>query len=221
MGLAPIQRCSEAIEPLSSRLSELAATWAESSHRPRVPLGTIRAWEELLAAWARDERLPLFVRRIRSGRGSVIFHESGREIVPTDNSPANWSLSLALSGQCPTLDDVRALFEADEIPIALALRKAERQSAKYSCTRRGHAHLNDLGWKVAHLEDVGLGYRFDVARAPLTSLTSHFRRFLAPSNMFVVPLHLAALSELPQFIEAVGRSDRYTSPDDADSAGNP
>jgi hypothetical protein len=78
--------------------------------------------------------------------------------VPADNSPANWALSLALSGECPTLAQVHEYFERDAIPVAMAMRKQERQNARFRCTRAKGAHLNRLGWKVAHLRDVGLGY---------------------------------------------------------------
>ncbi len=151
--------------------------------------------------------MPLFVRRLRAGRGSVLPHQSGRSLVPTDNSPANWALSFALSGECPTLDEVRAFVKADAIPVAMAMRKPEREKAAFRCTRAKGAQLNALGWKVAHVRDVGLGQRVELTTAPLERLVEHFQRFMSPSNMFVVPLRWAGLAELPEVIEAVSRAD--------------
>ena len=202
-----IAACPEQLpEPLTSAVCDFASAWAASSLRPRVGLAIRRHWQALLHAWVQDDSLPLLIRRPSAGRGLVLAHSSGRSLVPTDNSPANWSLSLALSGTCPTLDDVRADFSADAIPVAMMFHKKEKLSARFRCTRAKVAQLNALGWKVAHIEDVGLG-RGALETVEFDRLAQHFLRFLSPSNMFVVPLKWAGIAELPEVAAAMRRAD--------------
>ena len=61
-----------------------------------------------------------------------------------------------------------------------------------------------MGWKVAHIDGVGLGNRTTVAELSESTLREHFRKLMRPSNMFVIPLKYAGLAELPEFCEAVG-----------------
>ena len=207
MRLSPIAGCPEQLPaPVAGAVREFANAWASSTVRPRVDPIIRRDWQALLHAWVGDAELPLFIRRLKAGRGSVLAHESGRSLVPTDNSPANWVLSLALSGRCPTLEGVRAALDADEIPVAMAMHKEEKLKARFRCTRAKGAQLNALGWKVAHIHNVGLG-RLKPESAPIERLVEHFLRFLSPTNMFVVPLRWAGIAELPEVIEAVSRAD--------------
>lgn len=202
-----IARCPEQLpEPLTSAVGEFASAWAASSLRPRPSDAIRRGWNALLHAWVRDDRLPLLIRRPSAGRGSILAHASGRSLVPADNSPANWSLSLALSGRCPTLDDVHAAFAADTIPVAMMFHKKEKLSARFHCTRAKGAQLNALGWKVAHIDDVGLG-RGALESVEFDRLAEHFLRFLSPANMFVVPLRWAGIAELPEVTAAVRQAD--------------
>ncbi len=199
-------RCPNPLPPdLELRLAELAHAWAASSERPRVPVAVRRAWAELIDGWIAEPRLPLLIRRAGAGRGQVVRHATGRDLVPADNSPAHWSLALALAGQVPTLEDLHSWFEKDLIPVAMVLKKAERGIARYRCTRLA-VSLNGLGWKVAHLEEVGLG-RATLADAPIGTLHAHFRRFLDPGNMFLVPLAWAGLAEVSQMVTAIRAAD--------------
>jgi hypothetical protein len=50
---------------------------------------------------------------------------------------------------------------------------------------------------------IGLGGRDPLKHRHLLDLKLHFRDFLSPSNMFLVPKALGGLGELPQFIEAL------------------
>jgi hypothetical protein len=78
------------------------------------------------------------------------------------------------------------------------MRKQERQNARFRCTRGKSAQLNALGWKVAHLRDVGLGYRVELRSAPIQALAGHFLRFMSPGNMFLVPLQWPDLPNYPR-----------------------
>ena len=183
----------------------MAAAWAASPLRPRVAPAVAGAWTQLLDDWVADPSLPLFIRKASNNRGSVIEHQTGRALVPTDNSPAHWTLGLALSGRTPTLAEVREALAHDTIPVALVIKRAERETARYRCMR-SEISLNDLGWKVGHLDDVGLG-RVKLQTGPMDKLISHFRRFLWPGNMFVMPLQWGGLAEMPEVVEALRGSD--------------
>jgi hypothetical protein len=84
----------------------------------------------------------------------------------------------------------------------MALGAVERGAAKYTCTRQRIAGPNGMGWKVAHIEDVGLGFSAALTEVPLDTLCAHFQRFLSPRNTFLVPLAYAGVAETPEFIEA-------------------
>ena len=92
-------------------------------------------------------------------------------------------------------------MERDEIPIAMAFSRIEKVEARYRCTRAMIHGPNAKGWKVAHIDDVGLGYSGPIDRVSIDSLGAHFKRFLAPANMFLVPKEYAGVAETPEFIE--------------------
>jgi hypothetical protein len=45
--------------------------------------------------------------------------------------------------------------------------------------------------------------RLPVEEISITSLETHFRRFISPSNMFLVPKILGGLGELTQFTDEI------------------
>jgi hypothetical protein len=196
-------------DPLPSELTDciagFAKAWAASAARPKVSDVTRRGWTELLDAWVADEELPLLIRRGSAGRGRILKHDSGRDLVPTDNSPADWAFSLALDGEVPTVRDLRDWFISDLIPIAMVLTREEKQAARYRCTRQ-RVSLGTLGWKIAHVAEVGLG-RVSLSTMALGLLQSHCRSFLDPRNMFLVPLQWSGLGEVPEVIAAVRAAD--------------
>jgi hypothetical protein len=87
----------------------------------------------------------------------------------------------------------------------MVLKREEKEKARYRCTRQT-VSLNALGWKVAHLDEVGLG-RATLSQAPIEHLYTHFRRFLDPGNMFVVPLAWSGLAEVSQMVAAIRATD--------------
>jgi hypothetical protein len=96
-------------------------------------------------------------------------------------------------------------FDQDAIPIAMVFKTAEKAKAHYRCTRSAIS-LNKRGWKVGHLNDVAFGHGVP-DEVPIERLHDHFRRFLNPCNMFVVPLKWGAIAELPQMIDAIRAAD--------------
>jgi len=133
----------------------------------------------------------------------VIAHESGRALVPCDNTPAHWSFCLALRGNSPSPDQIAKDLEEDQIPVAMAFHKQERATAKYRGTRNRSENLNALGWKLAHIARVALRGRGPLESRPLASLEDHFVRFMSPRNMFVVPLPWAGLAETEEMTAAI------------------
>ena len=67
-------------------------------------------------------------------------------------------------------------------------------------------NLNTLGWKVCHIEPVGMRKQGAMAEFPLAELKSHMRRFLSVGNMFLVPKTHAGLGELPEVLEVFKRA---------------
>lgn len=190
---------------LDSELKRLAVLWAKHSTRPRLDPKVSAHWDRLLELWISDESLPLFIRKREKGiaRGEITFHDSSRELVTTDNSPASWSYMAAFSGQRPSLDDVRRELDGDAIPVAMVVDREMRARARYKCCRISATSPNKLGWKVCHKRGVGLHGRTSLKQRPITDLYEHFRNFMSPSNIFLVPLFLGGLGEVPHFIEAI------------------
>src|SRR5437899_1901216 len=96
----------------------LAELWAQAPERPQPTPRVRQHWDSLVPAWADDASLPLYIRKVNNNRGSVVVHASGRELVPTDNSPAQWAFALAVMGETPSLEDIRRATAEDQVPIA-------------------------------------------------------------------------------------------------------
>jgi hypothetical protein len=186
---------------LRESLVTAALAWYDDPDRPRIAPEVSQHWTHLLDAWTSAGDLPLFVRRARGNRGHRLAHTSGRTIIPADNGPAHWSLTLAFRGETPSLDDVRAILGRDEIPVAMAFTAAEKVGAHFRCTRAMIDGPNARGWKVAHIDDIGLGYAGHIEHIDHTMLSEHFRKFLSPSNMFLVPKAYAGVAETPEFVQ--------------------
>ena len=109
-----ITHCPEQLPSnISELLGQLGRLWAESDACPHIKKETKTAWDNLLHAWADDNSLPLLVRKGSLVRGSEIIHSSGRAIIPTDNSPAQWACHLAFRDVIPTLQQIRDNFHED------------------------------------------------------------------------------------------------------------
>jgi hypothetical protein len=107
----------------------LADLWAQDPGRPRPEAHVYQHWDSLLAEWADDIPLPLYVRKVDNNRGSLVTRTSGRHLVPTDNSPAQWAFALAVLEETPSLQEIRWATSAHRIPIAKILKAEERTMA--------------------------------------------------------------------------------------------
>lgn len=194
-------------DPLPTEMTELlrrlAVLWAREPSRARPTFELVEHWDRLINDWTSDLSLPFYIRKYNDNRGSILSHSSGRSLVPVDNSPAQWAFAQAVLGERPSLDDVRHLIAADKVPVAMMLRPKERAAATYSCTLGKAVNPNTYGWKVAHVDAVGLSSRSDILDLPADVLESHFRKLMAPRNMFAIPLRYTGLGELPEFRDAI------------------
>ena len=112
---------------------------------------------------------------------------------------------MAFAMETPSLEDIRRYLEQDEIPVAMVADREMQDRARYKRAISSVPNPNMLGWKVCHRRKLALG-RGSVKQRNIVDLQSHFRDFVAPSNMFLVPKALGGLGELPHFIEAVADS---------------
>jgi hypothetical protein len=112
---------------------------------------------------------------------------------------------MAYLREVPSINEVYRRLENDEIPIAMILSMRERQSAVYRGTRNQIQNPNQLGWKICHKRPIGIRQRGNITQIPVSALETHFRLFLSPSNMFVVPLSLSGLGEIPHVSELMSQ----------------
>ena len=153
--------------------------------------------------------MPLYV----SGRFAVLEQlrregmAKGMRVKCADNSPAQWAFVQAYAGRIFSLAEIRELLARDAIPFAYATRTAEKPQMRFRCTLHAKDNVNKYGWKLCHLEEIGLSTRIPLARIPVAVLVRHFRLFMGPSNHFVVPLNRAGLGEVEEFIQEIRAAD--------------
>ena len=188
---------------LKKSIGEVARLWFHSPFRPNISPNVSKGWSVLLQEWTADKSLPILVRKLTEDApaGSVIIHSTGRALVPTDNSPASWVFNLAEQGFVPTLSDIHEGFKSDRIPVAMAIKKKHKPVTKYFCNLKTvKSNPNNHGWKIAHIESVGLGQRGEIREMHIADLEAQFIRFLNPSNMFAVPKTWAGFSEIDEVV---------------------
>ena len=152
-------------------------------------------WHDLIIAWADDSSLPLFVRNSAKSRGSFIVHKTGREIIYCDNSPAQWVAEKVFMKEKATLDTIRQYINNDQIPFKFASKKDEQKHAKYKCILNNR--LNKAGWKLCHIEKVGLGNQKNISDQDIGSIREKFTLLLDPKNF--LDSHLQCISLFSPF----------------------
>lgn len=196
--------CQEKLpDDLMEPIKLFAHQWAHSENRPRPKKEVMVHWRTLIDSWCNDKDIPLFIRKASEGRGKYIKHDTGRFLIPVDNSSAHWAFYMALNNEKPSLEDIRTFISDDQIPVALILKKEERLVARQKCTLSKDFNLNKLGWKIAHIEGVGLNESSSINYIHIDSLKKHFRKLMSPENMFLIPLALEGLGEIPAVIDEI------------------
>jgi hypothetical protein len=205
-----IPRCCGFPQAIRSSVIDAAEAWFVSPERPRPTPAVLSHWDRLIDKWLSDRRFPLLVRK-RGNRGCEHSHaSSGRTVVCADNSPAHWTLATALAGETPEVNDLLRALESGAWPVVFALSKAEaaklpRYRGVMARSGRGKA-LNVGRWKVCHVHGIAdESPGADLDGLSIESLIEHSRRFLAPSNMFLVPNSHGGFGELPEVREVFAR----------------
>lgn len=194
-------------DSMTGAMRALAVYWRDSALRPAPSNTTIHTWRALLNAWIARPDLPLLIRKHDKNRGQLIRHVTGQYLVPVDNTPAHWALRQALVGTSPSIDEIVAAFKGDGMPVAMAMSATEAHQARYKKKSKVDRELNSMGWKVCHARGVGIRTPGPIAEMPISALTEHFRAFLDPGNMFLVPKVWAGFGELPEVVAVFAESD--------------
>lgn len=210
-----LPKCPVPLPPEISRAAEaLAVAYANSPMRPRLAADVITHWDALIDAWSERQDLTLLVRKQAADIGEVLQHrESGRLLAPCDNSPAHWVIVNAFtSGTAFTMGDVELALANDGVPVTMAMNLKEIAAATMKGVLAKQPSAYKKGWKVDHIDDVGLGQKLRVEDIPLADLKGHFCRLMKPSNIVLVPSVLKGLGDMPVFIEAIKKADRSPQP---------
>lgn len=166
-------------------------------------------WDTLIKDWIKEKKLPLYIRKFNDKypRGSEVIHNSGRVLIPCDNGPAHWAFSMCFNDNLLSLPEIANFISSDQIPIAFAL-KGKEKSSKYIFTKHEIDNPNNKGWKIAHIEPVGLKTRKPLEEIEIKKIETHFFHFMNPKNMFLFPLKYAGLAEVEEVIN-VFKKDKY------------
>ena len=183
---------------LDEQISALGAAWFNNVDRPRITSDTASRWGQLLTDWLDDHSLALLVRKHNRNRGTILASASGRLLVPTDNSPAQWVFTLAYEDTCPSKHELAEFLASDKIPVAMAMSKEEKASAARKCSL-GKFSVNRKGWKLAHARGIGFNSSRSLGETDDQDLRQHVLAFLSPTNLFVVPSAWAGLAEVESF----------------------
>ncbi|WAM22736.1 MAG: hypothetical protein OI715_01160 (plasmid) [Candidatus Methanoperedens sp.] len=180
---------------ITQTIRDLGKQW--NLEVPKIKPDTLRKWDDLIDEWLSATDIPIIVRKGGLKRGHEITHKTGRKIIISDNSPAQWVCCCAFIDVVPTIDKIPDLLK-NEIPIAFVLKTKEKD-AKYNQTLKKYS-INKKGWKLCHKDDVGLNER-DVSQIDIEIVKKSFLYLMKPSNFFLVPKEWSGLGELKDFIE--------------------
>ncbi|MBU3966977.1 MAG: hypothetical protein KKG76_06360 [Euryarchaeota archaeon] len=196
-----IPKCSEKLpDDISEMIRELGKQWKQSEINHIIKQEIINKWDNLIDEWFNTSDIPIIVRKSRGIRGSEKTHKTGRKIIISDNSTAQWVCYKAMQGIVPTLEDIQEYLEKDEIPISFAIKKAEKEAIKYKCTLKNYS-INKHGWKLCHKKGVGLNTKNDISDIDMDKLKESFSNLMKPSNFFLLPIQWGGLGEIQEFID--------------------
>jgi|WetSurMetagenome_2_1015567.scaffolds.fasta_scaffold162229_1 hypothetical protein len=188
-------------ENLENLVKQLSKSWFESNIRPRLSIDVSNRWDAVISEWAKSEDMPLLIRKRKDNAGSELVHSTERIIIPVDNSPAQWVFAMAHNGMDVNLEIIQEILNKDALPMSFAPANMEIEKAKYKCVLRASTELNTRGWKLSHINPVGLKTRKPLIDIPIEKLKNHFIKLMSPSNMFLVPKKWSGLAEFPEMIK--------------------
>ena len=142
--------------------------------------------------------MPLIIRKETSKRGQAFNHPCGREIIVSDNTVAIWVFSNVLKGKVFTLNGIKELLQNNELPMVFMATKEIKAKAKYTKSLGSYALSS---WKVCHIQPVGFNTNASIEDLEISDIKGHFRKYVNPNNMFLLPKEIGYLGEIDVFIE--------------------
>lgn len=160
----------------------------------------INSWQEIINEWLENNSLPLFVRKGGETRGKKIEF-SGRQIITTDNTPAHWVFkNLVLENLSFNIKEIENLINSNNFPISFIRKKSEYETLLDGMVANSKTRLNNLGWKLAHIERVAMKRGENIT---LQDYKNHHSKFLNLSNIYLIDKQFSGLAEVNLFNEIV------------------
>ena len=185
-------------EGIRMKIKEIGTLWRNSPNNPPLDIEVLRNWDHLIDEWIDDDTMPLIIRKETRKKGQAFTHPCGREIIVSDNTVAIWVFSNVLRGKVFTLDEIRELLKHNELPIMFASTKENKEKAKYTKCLDKHSLP---GWKVCHIQPIGFNTKKGITDLDISVIKEHFKKYVNPNNMFVLPKEIGDLGEIDEFIE--------------------
>ena len=185
-------------DDIRQKIKEIGLLWRNSPHNPSIDREVLKKWENLIEEWIEDETMPLIIRKETSKRGQAFNHPCGREIIVSDNTVAIWVFSNVLNGKVFTLSNIKELLHNNELPMVFMATSEIKKKAKYKKPLGCHSLPN---WKVCHICPVGFNTNTNIENLDISEIKEHFRKYVNPNNMFVLPKEIGSLGEIDVFIE--------------------
>ena len=97
-----------------------------------------------------------------------------------------------------SLSYIKELLQDNELPMVFMATKETKAKAKYTKSLGSHALSN---WKVCHIQPVGFNTNASIEDLKISDIENHFRKYVNPNNMFLLPKEIGYLGEIDVFIE--------------------
>ena len=185
-------------DDIRQKIKEIGILWRNSPHNPLIDSEVVKRWENLIEEWVADETMPLIIRKETSKRGQAFNHPCGREIIVSDNTVAIWVFSNVLNGKVFTLSDIKELLQNNELPMVFMATNEIKAKAKYTKPFGSYALSN---WKLCHIQPVGFNTNTSIEDLEISDIENHFRKYVNPNNMFLLPKEIGYLGEIGVFIQ--------------------
>ena len=185
-------------EKIRMKIKEIGTLWRNSPNNPQIDVEVLENWSNLIEEWIADKDMPLIIRKETNKRGQSFVHPCGREIIVSDNTVAIWAYSNVLKGTVFTLSQIKELLSQKELPVVFMATKDIKAKAKYTKPLGSYA-LSD--WELCHIQPVGFNTHTSIEDLEISDIEDHFRKYVNPNNMFVLPKEIGYLGEIDVFIE--------------------
>lgn len=186
-------------EEIRMKIKEIGALWHKSPNNPQIDVSVLQSWNNLIEEWIADKDMPLIIRKETNKRGQSFVHSSSkREIIVSDNTVAIWVYSNVLKRKVFTLTQIKDMLNQNELPMVFMATKEIKANAKYT-KPLGRYALSD--WKLCHIQPVGFNTNTTIEDLEISDIEDHFRKYVNPNNMFLLPKEIGYLGEIDVFIE--------------------